>query len=252
MLNLSQTKLALLGASALALAGCMDTSSIGSDGQLRPFTTVTYDHWDVRDRFSTRHEVFQNVTQEDLVTLMSGKTFVGYEESGGRGGAYGALTVMHWGTDGARARCFVSYRTGKPVPNRAFGIKPFASIMSSNQRLGIAYPMVRTTEYAGDYSYSATLYHAASGAIASIGYNDNNRLEDIRKGHLQSDIPAAVYTACPEFPSAESLGTVVNPNQTSWNYFDLVQQDAGDRVIRPDLVTEYTAVPLGATVAVSQ
>ena len=58
--------------------------------------------------------------------------------------------------------------------------------------------------------------------------------------HLQRGIPAVVWDICPDFPSAESLGTFVNTAQTATNYFDLIEQDPGDRVIRPDLVTDYT------------
>ena len=99
----------------------------------------------------------------------------------------------------------------------------------------------------GSFGYNVAQYQGSTGKLAFVGEIDNTT-QDIRKGHLQNGIPAAVYTACPEFPSAESLGTFVNNNQTSWNYFELVEQDAGDRVIRPDLVTEFTPVPLNPAV----
>ncbi|WP_419739498.1 hypothetical protein [Ruegeria sp.] len=56
-------------------------------------------------------------------------------------------------------------------------------------------------------------------------------------GHLQERLPAAVWTLCPEFPSAEELGVGVNKNQTAVTYDKLLEQDPGRRVLRPDLIT---------------
>jgi hypothetical protein len=61
----------------------------------------------------------------------------------------------------------------------------------------------------------------------------------VRTGHIQKSLPAAVYTLCPDFPSAASLGAKVNKRQTSTNYFELIKQDPGDRVKRPDLITAF-------------
>ena len=57
-------------------------------------------------------------------------------------------------------------------------------------------------------------------------------------GHLQKRLPRAVWNACPKFPSAKSLGVGVNEKQTAITYFDLVKQDPGNRIRRPDLVTK--------------
>ncbi len=56
-------------------------------------------------------------------------------------------------------------------------------------------------------------------------------------GHLQERLPAAVWTLCPEFPSAEELGVGINKNQTAVTYDKLLEQDPGRRVLRPDLIT---------------
>ena len=55
-------------------------------------------------------------------------------------------------------------------------------------------------------------------------------------GHLQERLPAATWTLCPDFPSAEELGVGVNHAQTATSYGKLVAQDPGRRVLRPDLV----------------
>ena len=230
-------------ASLPLLAACVQAPEGSVSGTPRAFQTANYDHWDVRGQFSTRDEVFQNVSEADLITLLSGKTFVGYEESDGRGAGYGAISVGHYSTNGERPTCIVSYKTGMPQGD-AYGLKHWSSITVSSERLGISYPLFRLTELAGNFTYAAMIYKPQTGQVSRVGA-DGNVWRDIGKGHLQNGIPAAVYTACPDFPSAESLGTFVNQNQTSWNYFELVQQDPGDRVRRPDLLTAYTPTPIG-------
>ena len=56
-------------------------------------------------------------------------------------------------------------------------------------------------------------------------------------GHLQERLPRAVWTLCPDFPSAEELGVGVNEAQTAITYDRLIEQDPGRRVLRPDLIT---------------
>ncbi len=60
-------------------------------------------------------------------------------------------------------------------------------------------------------------------------------------GHLQERLPAATWTLCPDFPSAEELGVGVNHAQTATSYDRLVAQDPGRRIRRPGLVSEDVA-----------
>ncbi len=241
----------LIGAAALGLlAGCMEPTTEALNVQDLQAQTVGYDHWDVQGRFRTRDNVSQNVSQPDLVALLSGNTFVGYEESDGVGGGYGAISIAYYSATGSQEGCILSYRTGQPRDD-AYGAKEWASITAEYSLFNAMHPLLRITEFAGHFTYSNVQYNGQTGQIAMIGAFDRN-WRDIRKGHLQAGIPAAVYTACPEFPSAASLGTFVNPNQTSWNYFELVQQDQGQRIRRPDLVTPFTAVPMNQSVEVTQ
>ena len=46
-----------------------------------------------------------------------------------------------------------------------------------------------------------------------------------------------MYTLCPDFPPAEELGLEINHTQTALTYPELVAQDPGRRVRRPDLIT---------------
>jgi len=53
------------------------------------------------------------------------------------------------------------------------------------------------------------------------------------EGHLQKDLPAVTWEACPEFPSAATLGAKVNEKQTSIYYSELIKQDPGRRIKVP-------------------
>ena len=81
------------------------------------------------------------------------------------------------------------------------------------------------------------LYDGKTGRFVLYDYWSRTRTWwGHRFGHIQERIPAAVYGMCPDFPSAQSLGLKVNDAQTSPNYHDLVKQEPGRRVRRPDLV----------------
>ena len=60
---------------------------------------------------------------------------------------------------------------------------------------------------------------------------------DWDNGHLQERLPAATWTLCPDFPPAEELGVGINHAQTAQSYREMLAQDPGRRVLRPDLVT---------------
>ncbi len=63
-------------------------------------------------------------------------------------------------------------------------------------------------------------------------------------GHIQERLPASTWDACPDFPPAAELGLEVNERQTSPFYDEMVAQDPGRRVLRPDLVTPDPVDPL--------
>ena len=80
------------------------------------------------------------------------------------------------------------------------------------------------------------LYDAATGdAIWYSPWRGRWRAWDI--GHHQERLPAAIWTLCPDFPSARELGMGVNQLQTAVPYDALLIQDPGRRILRPDLVT---------------
>ncbi|WP_419738570.1 hypothetical protein [Ruegeria sp.] len=63
-------------------------------------------------------------------------------------------------------------------------------------------------------------------------------------GHVQKNLPRMVYTLCPAFPSAAALGTGVNEKQTAITYPELIAQDRGQRILRPDLITPNPVEPI--------
>ena len=81
-------------------------------------------------------------------------------------------------------------------------------------------------------------YAPQNGTLKTYYFNTHrNKWTTSRVGHLQKRIPAVVYELCPKFPSAQSLGAEINHKQTSGDYFELLKQDQGERIKRPELVT---------------
>ena len=228
----------LVAAALGVLAGCADPTPLSMAEILD--RTETYDHWDVQGVFKSPDFVFQNVTPPDLAELLTGHTFVAYEETGGQGNAYGAISVLHYRANGVQEGCTLDYQTGRPLEG-AYGAFNWASELYDGPE--VHEPLLRISHPKWGTDLDNMQYKAETGQLAVIGWVRRHWI-DIRKGHLQAGIPAGVYTVCPEFPSAESLGTFVNEAQTSWNYFELVKQDPGQRIHRPDLVTPFTAIPL--------
>ena len=86
-------------------------------------------------------------------------------------------------------------------------------------------------------TFGAFYYDAVSGVTVLFARDLMGAWYPRETGHLQERLPAAVYTLCPDFPPAEVLGLEVNEAQTALTYPELVAQDPGRRVLRPDLVT---------------
>ena len=80
------------------------------------------------------------------------------------------------------------------------------------------------------------LYDSETGRIVFYRHR-NGKWHTWDPGHIQERLPAAVYSLCPDFPSPEKLGVKVNKKQTAVTYDKLLEQDRGQRVLRPDLVT---------------
>ena len=108
---------------------------------------------------------------------------------------------------------------------------------------------MRMSSMSSDFSdpaFGITVYKPETGQHTNI-ILQQNIFREISLGHLQYDIPIVVYEACPEFPSAERLGMKVNSKQTAKTYPELLKQDKGNRVIRPDLVSDQAYGPYDPT-----
>lgn len=179
--------------------------------------------------------IYGNVTAKDMYTLFAGKVLVRHLVGAEKHtDDVKTLQVSFLAPDGNSFNCaaFDGYVDG------VTGETTWKPVVIDNKVGKERYPLLEVEALDGT-SYGLFRYDGASGAYdhhASI----RGRWRHISTGHIQSDIPAAVYSMCPDFPSAESLGTTVNTKQTSTNYRAMVAQDPGQRVLRPDLVTEVT------------
>ncbi len=148
---------------------------------------------------------------------------------------YPPVQVQFYGRDGRYLRCntdddgyFWRENTWKPVVEaRRNGVTPLLHApgggAEGHPRLG-------------------HLYDGHTGELASFT-EWRRRWWDWQTGHLQRRLPAAVRDLCPGFPSAEELGIGINHAQTALSYDELVAQDPGDRILRPDLMAPDAVRP---------
>lgn len=180
--------------------------------------------------------LYSNVTQEDMGVLFKGVAHVGF------GGAnqketnqnQHAMAVTWFGKDGSRVECFFSSDMEFVVFSSTF-----EPTMIDSTRRKETYPLLKYGT-AVKTGFRTVIYSPDGGTGLYMhwkGYWWEQRL-----GHLQARLPAATWTACPDFPSAASLGAKVNQKQTSTNYMELLAQDKGKRIKRPDLITKDTVV----------
>ncbi|MXY18093.1 MAG: hypothetical protein F4Y57_14170 [Acidobacteria bacterium] len=180
-----------------------------------------------------------NVRADDLRALFADRVVVGYWSSSGFQGGKRALSLfvaVHSG-DGRSRTC------SKPI--RELIRKARWSTRTMPGPDGQVWPTM-----AGPFwDLSTYIYDPASGEVAIFLLN-RERTQPRRKGslwglwfgHVQERLPRAVYRMCPNFPSPEALGLEVNEAQTARYYDDLVAQDPGRRVLRPDLITPHEKI----------
>ncbi|MCZ8056646.1 MAG: hypothetical protein O9329_18270 [Microcystis sp. LE19-12.2C] len=179
--------------------------------------------------------IYGNVTAKDMYTLFAGKVLVRHLVGAEKyPSEVHTLQVTYFASNGTTSSCaaYDGYVDGKT------GNATWKPVIIDNKVGKERYPLLEVNAADGA-GYGLYIYDANTGGIDGHG-SINGRWRHVITGHIQSDIPAAVYTMCPDFPSAESLGTRVNTKQTSTNYRAMVAQDPGKRVLRPDLVTDVT------------
>lgn len=179
--------------------------------------------WETGTRQKHR-QFYQNVSAEDLPQLIYKKVWIRYDPDTD---AFGASVFFE---KDRYVLCGGDRKTGY------FG---WASVVFDNKPAKERYPLWQETDPNGDVGYGAFKYIANTGQF--IAYLAQRPFWwESGPGHLQTEIPAAIYELCPDFPSAASLGLKVNTRQTSTKYSEMIAQDPGNRVRRPDLVTEVT------------
>ncbi|MBD1204831.1 MAG: hypothetical protein H9533_11930 [Rhodobacteraceae bacterium] len=177
--------------------------------------------------------MYGNVTAKDMYTLLAGNVFVRQLENADKHSAeVMTLQVTLFKKDGTTFQCaaYDGYVDG------VTGSAKWKPVIVDDERDRERYPLLEATAIDGS-SWALLNYDGSTGDLDAFAVI-RGRWKPTATGHIQSDIPAAVYTMCPDFPSAESLGTRVNTKQTSTNYRAMVAQDPGARVLRPDLVSD--------------
>ena len=172
-----------------------------------------------------------NVRAEDMYELFAGNVLV--VDAGGKystiGAANHALKVIFLGPDGRYVWC--SYGT-----NPSYYLRDDNWAPSKVKHRGRYSPRLDPNIHNDNHNGISPLYDGATGQI--VFYRHRNRTwHTWNVGHLQGRLPRAVWTLCPDFPSAEELGVGVNEKQTAITYDRLLAQDPGQRVLRPDLIT---------------
>ena len=176
-----------------------------------------------------------NVAAVDYQALLGGSVFVGF--AGGKDTMpehpRDIIEVFYTGRDGRSSICYF----GRPGKHYAEGNNRWK--MRRYQRGDRRLPtFANGLDVSGNNGRIVLpVYNGRTGGLK--WYRPlRKRWVDHAHGHLQKRLPRAVWTACPNFPSAKSLGVGVNDKQTAITYFDLVKQDRGQRILRPDLVTK--------------
>ncbi len=215
------TKALAAAALALLLSACEATPDGG--------TPVTLAEWREAEEASTRRPSWRhppvNLTREGFRELLPGTAFVGHMGVPGK-----RLELKFYGKDGRYVWCAYDQEDGYFSSDQAWNV-------ITDVRSNGATPLLDVRADAPERRiHQGTLYDGHTGEIMHfIPYQ--RRWWDWSRGHLQKRLPAATWTVCPDFPSAEELGVEVNLAQTALNYPELVVQDPGERILRPNLVT---------------
>ena len=162
-----------------------------------------------------------------------------------------AVEVVFIGKDGRLAWC--------SHDNRKYFWKDDVWRPETFELDGMVWDVFNPKDPHGHGSKNSYLYDPATGELITYSLW-RGKFGLWSAGHLQTRLPAAVYTICPDFPSPEELGLEVNEKQTGLEYDDypkkmvvtyntLIAQDPGERVLRPDLVTPNLAKPVAAGIA---
>jgi hypothetical protein len=176
-------------------------------------------------------KIFQNVKAEHIQPLFNGSAFVAHLDYEGLGNTKsGGDIQIFWFSKNKKYSCYGYPNTGGL---HQVYISKYDGVMHHSKYLRADYPLIATWSAEGNANRRSLIrYEASTGNFTQYWYEKLKWWETIT-GHLQSELPAVTWELCPDFPSAKSLGARVNKKQTAKFYNDLVAQDAGKRVRKP-------------------
>ena len=227
--------------SALVTAVLLTTVSIATAhpdrGEKRPqtyaeaFIPMTPDEWRREPKF--RHPP-GNVRAEDMYELFADNVMVVNQgrEYARDGSTHNIVTVLFFGKDGRFVWC-----TWNDPPGQ-YNLWEHSWAPSKVKHRGTLQHLLDPAIHTNKRPGLGPLYDGATGQlILYVRKGQNKTWVTLDAGHLQKRLPRAVWTLCPDFPSAEELGVGVNEKQTAITYDKLLEQDPGQRILRPDLIT---------------
>lgn len=180
-------------------------------------------------------ELFSNMTPQAMNTLFRSVGYVNHKPSLKRK-KFKQLTNFTWNTS---KRTSISCSYFPDLGRHQVFSYDKNYIMRKAPHVRAKIPISIAKSSLGKTYSTGFRYTPQNGTLKSYYFNTRkNKWTTSRVGHLQKRIPAVVYKLCPKFPIAESLGAEINHKQTSDNYFELLKQDQGERIKRPELVTD--------------
>lgn len=185
-------------------------------------------------------KLFQNVKAEHVQPLLSGTAYVSHVDFEGprKHSATGGNVSIVWH---GRSESYICQ--GYPEENLPYswGARNYTGIQRFSKYLKANHPLVQHARNGKDTGRELIRYDGSTGAMTNYWYQ-KLRWWEMRTGHLQTELPAVTWDLCPDFPSAKSLGAQVNKKQTAKFYLDLVRQDPGKRVRKPEFESKEPTV----------
>lgn len=179
-------------------------------------------------------EIFQNVAAEHVRPLLANTAWVSrlWNDKASDKGGY--VRIVWHGADGREHGCLTSF---KGVSGKAW-VATYSGRVIDRWKQEVRHPL-KEAVYEGERGYQLLRYNGETGELTTWLGGAQRRWWKGDVGHLQARLPAVTWEICPDFPSAESLGAQVNTAQTSRYYRELLKQDPGQRILRPQYVNEH-------------
>lgn len=181
-----------------------------------------------------RGEIFQNVAAEHVRPLLANTARVTQWWDGQNMEKGGYVRIVWYGADGREHGCLMDAEGN----TEGWASGSYSGYQKDFKVFKVRYPLKEARYDNGNGGFQLLRYNGATGQLSTY-LAVNRRWLESDVGHLQAKIPAVTWEVCPNFPSAESLGAQVNNEQTSMFYKELVAQDPGKRILRPQYQDDH-------------